>query len=111
MQPIHAGQLCRGLGTLAGDPLIRAVVTDSRAVAPGSLFVCVRGERTDGHLYARAALEAGAVGIVAEHPVEGVPAGRCILVENSLDAMIALGGTYRELYETQFRKILESERS
>jgi UDP-N-acetylmuramoyl-tripeptide--D-alanyl-D-alanine ligase len=49
------------------------VVVDSRAVTPGGLFGCVRGEHADGHQYAAAAVAAGAVGVLAEREV-GVPA-------------------------------------
>ncbi|MET9529059.1 MULTISPECIES: UDP-N-acetylmuramoyl-tripeptide--D-alanyl-D-alanine ligase [unclassified Streptomyces] len=49
------------------------VVTDSRAVRPGSLFVAFAGERVDGHDYARSSAEAGAVAVLATRPV-GVPA-------------------------------------
>ena len=52
MQPIRANILCRGLGQVEGDPVVTAVVTDNRAAGPGSLFVCIRGARADGHDYA-----------------------------------------------------------
>jgi UDP-N-acetylmuramoyl-tripeptide--D-alanyl-D-alanine ligase len=61
------------------------VVIDSRAVEPGALFVAVRGERADGHDFAAAAVHAGAVAVLAERPLDGVPA---IVVD---DAVVALG--------------------
>jgi UDP-N-acetylmuramoyl-tripeptide--D-alanyl-D-alanine ligase len=39
---------------------------DSRRVEPGQVFFCLRGERTDGHRYADAAVEAGARVVVIE---------------------------------------------
>ena len=53
---------------LRGDATVEvsAVSYDSRAVRPGALFCCVRGERTDGHQYARAATSAGAVALLCE---------------------------------------------
>ncbi|MBQ6946468.1 MAG: UDP-N-acetylmuramoyl-L-alanyl-D-glutamate--2,6-diaminopimelate ligase [Clostridia bacterium] len=58
---------------------------DSRKVVPGTLFFCIRGETTDGHLYAQKAASAGAVAIVAEHQTEAdLPH---ILVENSRKAL------------------------
>lgn len=95
MQPILSSILLRGLGSLPGDPTILAVATDSRAVCPGSLFVCIRGERADGHDFAANALAAGAVGIVAQHPIPGIDPRHCVLVEDPLDAMIAMGANYR----------------
>lgn len=74
MQPIFGEYACTGYGQPAGEnPTITAVVTDSRAVHPGNLFVCIKGERVDGHDFAAATLEKGAVGIVAQHAVDGVP--------------------------------------
>ena len=95
MQPIRANVLCRGLGQVEGNPVVNAVVTDNRAAGPGSLFVCIRGERADGHDYAAKAVQAGACAVVAQHPVQGVPAGRCVLVKDPLDAMICMGANYR----------------
>ena len=43
---------------------------DTRAVAPGGLFFCVRGGRADGHELAGEAVARGAVALVVEHPVE-----------------------------------------
>ena len=49
------------------DPDVRAVVHDTRDLAPGSLFFCVRGARVDGHDLAGAAVAAGAVALVVDH--------------------------------------------
>ena len=43
---------------------------DGRAVRPGSLFFCVPGTRADGHEFAAAALDRGAVALVVERPLE-----------------------------------------
>jgi UDP-N-acetylmuramoyl-tripeptide--D-alanyl-D-alanine ligase len=45
------------------------VVVDSRQVRGGALFVAVAGEHVDGHDYAEAALQAGAVAVLAQRPV------------------------------------------
>jgi UDP-N-acetylmuramoyl-tripeptide--D-alanyl-D-alanine ligase len=49
------------------------VTTDSRECLPGSLYVARRGEHADGHDFAPAAVEAGAVAVLGERPVPGVP--------------------------------------
>ena len=41
------------------------VVTDSREARPGALFVCVPGERVDGHDFAARAVERGAAAVLA----------------------------------------------
>ncbi len=46
---------------------------DSRALTPGGLFLALPGARVDGHDFARTAIDAGAVAVLAARPV-GVPA-------------------------------------
>ncbi len=65
--------LVGALGDL-GAPEVRSIAYDHRAVEPGALFCCVAGHTHDGHSFAAKAVAAGAVGVVAERPVEvGVP--------------------------------------
>ncbi len=55
---------------------ISSVTEDSRRAAPGSLFVAVEGEKTDGHEFARAAVAAGAGAILGARRISalcGVP--------------------------------------
>jgi UDP-N-acetylmuramoyl-L-alanyl-D-glutamate--2,6-diaminopimelate ligase len=40
------------------------------SVTPGALFFCVPGERFDGHTFAAAAVERGAVALVCSRPIE-----------------------------------------
>ena len=53
---------------IVGDlpPQVEAIVTDSRATKRGSLYVALRGARVDGHFFAQAAVENGAIAIVTE---------------------------------------------
>jgi UDP-N-acetylmuramoyl-L-alanyl-D-glutamate--2,6-diaminopimelate ligase len=53
------------------DPVIRGIAIDSRAVAPGDLFVAIRGALADGHDYVAEAAKLGAIAFV----VEALPAG------------------------------------
>lgn len=68
-----------------------SVTNDSRQVREGSIFVCVRGGRFDGHTKAAEALEHGAAAIVAEREL-GL--SREILVENSRAAYARLCGNH-----------------
>jgi UDP-N-acetylmuramoyl-tripeptide--D-alanyl-D-alanine ligase len=54
----------------SGDERVTAVEFDSRAIAPGGLFVALPGERVDGHAYAAAAVAAGAAGVLAGREVD-----------------------------------------
>ena len=78
MQTIPANQLLAGL-TLAETVTIRAVVTDSRKVEPGCVFVCFPGERVDGHDYAAGAYRSG-----AEISLPTIPSRACLRTARSL---------------------------
>ncbi|PKO23803.1 MAG: UDP-N-acetylmuramoylalanyl-D-glutamyl-2, 6-diaminopimelate--D-alanyl-D-alanine ligase [Chloroflexi bacterium HGW-Chloroflexi-1] len=83
--------------SLADQP-ITAVVIDSRAAQPGALFVALRGEKTDGHLYLSDAFARGAVAAIAEP--RGVadcrlPIADCWIVECS--------GPYPEISKFEIR--------
>jgi UDP-N-acetylmuramoyl-L-alanyl-D-glutamate--2,6-diaminopimelate ligase len=43
---------------------------DTRAVTPGALFFCLRGEQADGHAFAPTAAALGAVALVVEEPLD-----------------------------------------
>jgi UDP-N-acetylmuramoyl-L-alanyl-D-glutamate--2,6-diaminopimelate ligase len=49
---------------------VSGVTHDSRQVGPGSLFCCVPGARSDGHDFAPAAIEAGAVALLCERRLD-----------------------------------------
>lgn len=49
---------------------VSGIASDSRRVAPGHLYVARRGNVFDGHDFVSAAVEAGAVAVVSERPVE-----------------------------------------
>lgn len=66
--------LLRGAGGAGENPRITDVVSDSRSVRPGTLFCCIRGERSDGHDYIPMARELGAAALLCERPVDaGLP--------------------------------------
>ncbi|MFC4617253.1 UDP-N-acetylmuramoyl-L-alanyl-D-glutamate--2,6-diaminopimelate ligase [Camelliibacillus cellulosilyticus] len=48
------------------DPDVQSIEMDNRRVKPGALFVCIKGERFDGHDFAEDAVSKGAVALVAE---------------------------------------------
>jgi UDP-N-acetylmuramoyl-L-alanyl-D-glutamate--2,6-diaminopimelate ligase len=50
----------------SGNPDITSLIHDSRRVGLGSLFICVRGEKFDGHDFIADAVRNGACAIVAD---------------------------------------------
>jgi UDP-N-acetylmuramoyl-tripeptide--D-alanyl-D-alanine ligase len=78
-------------GIASGDWIATGVAIDSRSVKQGDLFIAIRGDSTDGHKYARAAIENGAVAVVIDQDVEGVPADKILKVADTFKAMQDLG--------------------
>ncbi len=66
-----------GAVRIAGDDgrlEIGGIAFDSRAVGPGTLFFCVRGQTADGHDFASEVVAAGAAALVVERELDvGVP--------------------------------------
>ncbi len=87
--------LALGLSLTEGqDVQIAAVETDTRMVTDGALFVCIRGERVDGHDFAAAAVAAGARAVLAEKPLSGVNAP-VLVVENTVRALGQIAALWR----------------
>jgi UDP-N-acetylmuramoyl-L-alanyl-D-glutamate--2,6-diaminopimelate ligase len=62
-------QECKFSYTLISyDPEINGIVSDSKLVNPGNLFVALAGETTDGHLFIPDAINRGAVAVVGTKP-------------------------------------------
>jgi UDP-N-acetylmuramoyl-tripeptide--D-alanyl-D-alanine ligase len=71
------------------------VATDTRMVAPGDLFVALRGERFDGHDFVELAQQKGAVAaLVAAGRADALPGNR-IAVPDPLHALGALAAHWR----------------
>lgn len=89
-------QLARDLAPseLSGDPgtEIASLAFDNRKVTPGALFFCVRGLASDGHDFAPAAVDAGAVALVCERRLDlDVPQ---LIVDDARAAMATVAATF-----------------
>ena len=70
------------------DNVSGSVQTDSRLVEHGSIFFALRGDETDGHLFAMSAASMGAAVVIAEKALDvGVPV---IIVADGVTALAAL---------------------
>lgn len=70
-----------------GDTLVTRVVTDTRSLAPGDLFIALKGERFDGNLFLEQAKSLGAKAAIAH---SGLAAAEMDGIEVA-DTKIALG--------------------
>ena len=101
MEAIAANILLEGLAVNALAQCktpVTLVTTDSREVCPGCIFVAFPGEKFDGHDFAAKALENGALCVVLNHPVEGVPEEKSVICPDSYHAMMVLGANYRSQF-------------
>jgi len=69
------------------DVEVLGITYDSRKVRPGYIFVCIRGEHHDGHMYISEAAEKGAVAVVIDRETE-VPGNLDVIrVRDSREAL------------------------
>ena len=69
---------------------VGSIVHDSREVAPGALFCCIPGARSDGHDHAPEALRAGAVALLVERMLSvAAPQARVDAVRRVLGPLCA----------------------
>lgn len=85
-----------GLPQMQAQATLADVCTDTRKIQTGSLFVCLRGERFDGHSFASQAAQLGAA-LLVDHPVDAdVPQ---LVVTDTGKALLQLAGWYRRRFQ------------
>ena len=92
-------KICNGklIGPLNGNADVEAdgVVIDSRLARENYIFIATVGERADGHTFIDNVFENGALAVICEKQPQ-CPAGPCILVEDSLEALRRIAEFYRK---------------
>jgi UDP-N-acetylmuramoyl-tripeptide--D-alanyl-D-alanine ligase len=74
------------------------IVTDTRTLAPGALFVALAGERFDAHDFLAAARDAGATGAVVRHGTAPVSGLLFYEVDDTLRALGNLAAAHRDRF-------------
>ena len=69
---VRPDPLPEGVGVLRVD-------YDSRRVGPGSLFVAIPGGRVDGHVFVPDAVASGAVAVIVERVMPGLPVAQIVV--------------------------------
>jgi UDP-N-acetylmuramoyl-L-alanyl-D-glutamate--2,6-diaminopimelate ligase len=82
--------------TGAETTMVKGVEFDSRNVTGGSLFVAVRGYKTDGHDYINAAVQSGAVAVICEKVPDNPDLKTCWI--KTSDSSKALGQVASNFY-------------
>ncbi|HEX4853490.1 UDP-N-acetylmuramoyl-tripeptide--D-alanyl-D-alanine ligase [Arenimonas sp.] len=92
MRPVLLSQVARWVEGrhLGADVEVTSVGTDTRTLAPGSLFVALRGERHDGHDHVQQALERGAAALLVQREVDcPLPQVLCADTQDALGELAA----------------------
>jgi UDP-N-acetylmuramoyl-tripeptide--D-alanyl-D-alanine ligase len=88
-------------GTLPG---VASVSTDTRKIGPGDMFLCLKGERFDGHDFAAGAVESGAAAVCCSEARQDImdaaaKSGAAVLVvDDTLTALQNLGRAHRRRF-------------
>jgi len=76
------------------DVPVTGVAYHSREVAPGGLFVALKGHQTDGHLFVTASLQQGARVVVTEEDLTPPPGVTVVRVEKARLALAHLSAAF-----------------
>ena len=90
---------------LNGDAevVVSSLTHDSRQVRVGSLFCCIKGEKFDGHDFAAAAVERGAVALLVQHEISNIPVTIPQIIVDDPRACVGFAAT--ELYGNPSRHL------
>lgn len=107
------GKFCDALGhnlniceeDIKGFEDLRGVSTDSRSISSGDIFVAIRGERYDGHVYIKSALDSGAYCVICETVPIPLPGEQYrdnalfYVVDDTVKMLSDIAHGYREKYK------------
>lgn len=88
---------CRGrlFGIERADIPLHPIVTDSREVERGDIFLALRGENFDGHNFISAAIERGASCVICDESYSADGSLPCLRVCDTLEALGDIARGYR----------------
>ncbi len=88
------------LSDKAASALLGGIMTDTRSLKPGHLFLALRGEKFDGHDFAGVAVEKGAIAAITDRrtgtQLNGVPQ---LQVEDTLQAYQQIARWWRDQFD------------
>lgn len=91
---LHEAAQALNAAAVGADIGITAVVSDSRQLSPGCLFVALKGPRYDGHSFAAKALEQGAAAVMVAASAQ-MAISPALMVDDTLQALGQLAAWHR----------------
>lgn len=90
---------CDGVfGNCKGDTVVADLVTDSRKISEGSVFVALRGEKFDGHNFVSQAQNSGAVCCVVDKEFDNKENLAVIVCDDTYKALRDIAAYYRRCF-------------
>ncbi|MFR8003655.1 MAG: UDP-N-acetylmuramoyl-tripeptide--D-alanyl-D-alanine ligase [Hydrogeniiclostridium sp.] len=80
------------------NTVVTSVSTDSRRISAGALFVPLKGERTDAHMYIDAVFSAGAAATLTQNDTKKLDVHPWISVPNTEVALQKIASAYRSRF-------------
>jgi len=77
---------------------ITGAARDNRDVRPGNLFICIKGERTDGHLYVGDAFKAGAACCLTQREIPNAQ-GPYVITAATTESIKTLAAYHRSQFD------------
>ncbi len=96
LQAALGGELAEIVGSAAQR--FSPIVTDSRRISSGCVFIAIRGAKFDGHDFVLEAARQGAGAVIVDHPVAGCGCVQ-LVVRDTLDAYGAIARAWRERFD------------
>lgn len=88
--------------------VIKNVSTDSRNINKGDLFIPIKGDRFDGHLYIEDAIKAGAVCVLTSREKDDIKNATVIKVKDTKDAYLDIARMYRNKFDIKIIGVVGS---
>jgi len=80
-------------------PRITGITIDSRQARVGDLFISIVGNQCDGHDFAHLAIESGAVAVMAERDIPGLPSKAIVIpTTNTIRELGDIAQVWRDMY-------------
>ncbi|MCQ2513041.1 MAG: UDP-N-acetylmuramoyl-tripeptide--D-alanyl-D-alanine ligase [Lachnospiraceae bacterium] len=99
IQKVTRGRLFNAESVM--DIEITGIISDSRRAKDGCLFICIKGEKVDGHDFAEGVIDNGAIAVIAEKEMPGFT-GPYLLVDSTFEATKVIAELYRSTLSTKF---------
>jgi len=98
-EPERLSNLLRERYAREDIPPLTGISTDSREVRPGDLFIAIAGSRVDSHGLAGDAVAAGALAVLAEREIDGLPDNIPVLqTDGTIRELGAIAKAWRRIF-------------